>query len=172
MNTDPRQPDPRQKGFSLIELMVGLAIMSALLMVVMPSIKVYLLDSRMRAAAQAYYDGIQLARSEALRRNTSVTISLTDGGKGWKVSAGNEEISVKPPESSSRLSIEADKDSVVFNSLGTASVDNTVHFLPGDNAQCVADGGKQRCLNVRVSMGGQARVCDPSITEAGDNRKC
>lgn len=161
-----------QRGFSLIELMVGLAITSAILMVAMPNIKVYLLDSRIRTAAQAYYDGIQLARAEALRRNTDVSISLTDDGKGWKVSAGGNDISVKLPESAGRLTVEAEENEVVFNSSGAASAENTVQFLPGEGASCMGDGGQQRCMNVKISVGGQARLCDPSITEAGDERKC
>lgn len=36
---------------------------------------------------------------------------------------------------------------------------------------CVADGGQVRCLRVRLSRGGQARLCDPSVPNT-DTRFC
>ena len=43
----------------------------------MPSINTYLLDTRIRVTAQSYYDGAQLARTEALRRNADVVITVS-----------------------------------------------------------------------------------------------
>ena len=51
----------RAGGFSLIELTVGIGIMAIILVMLMPSIRTYLVDTRIRTAAQAYYDGAQMA---------------------------------------------------------------------------------------------------------------
>jgi type IV fimbrial biogenesis protein FimT len=166
------------QGFTIIELLVGIGITAFLLMMTMPGINRYLVDTKIRAAAQAFYDGAQLARSEALRRNLDVAISLMDSNQGWAVSyvpAPNADaitLSSKSPESASTLTITAGATGVTFNSQGFASVANTVQFASGDSATCVANGGAQRCLNVIVSRGGQVRICDPSVSAAGDNRKC
>ena len=43
----------RAGGFSLIELTVGIGIMAIILVMLMPSIRTYLVDTRIRTAAQA-----------------------------------------------------------------------------------------------------------------------
>lgn len=161
----------REYGFTLLELLVGIGIIAFLILMVMPSIQVYLLDTKIRAAAQTYYDGAQQARSEALRRNTEVTISLTDANRGWSIASGGVNIAVKAPESAAMLNVTATATELSFNGLGNASAANTVKFMPADASQCLAS-GPQRCLQVKVSQGGQVRLCDPSITTDGDNRKC
>jgi type IV fimbrial biogenesis protein FimT len=161
----------RAHGFTLLELLVGIGIIAFLLLMAMPSIQVALLDTKIRASAQAYYDGAQQARSEALRRNTDVTITLDDAKQGWSIAMGDDPIAVKAPESAAKLTVTATTKAVTFNGLGNASAANTVKFMPGDSSQCLTS-GPQRCLQVQVSQGGQVRLCDPSITTDGDNRKC
>ena len=34
------------------------------------------------------------------------------------------------------------------------------------------DGGNMRCLRIDISVGGEARMCDPAVTDASDPRKC
>ena len=162
----------RAGGFSLIELTVGIGIMAIILVMLMPSIRTYLVDTRIRTAAQAYYDGAQMARSEALRRNGNVALTLTDSNQGWKVTAGTTDLTVKPPESANTLTVNSTVTTVTFDSQGLASAANTINFLPGSETGCIKQGGSQRCLDVIVSRGGQIRICDPSVSTAGDNRKC
>ena len=168
-----------QRGFTLIELLVGVATMSLVVMAVMPSVKTYVLDVKITTAAQAFFDGAQLARSEALRRNAPVTIELTDSNRGWKVKTGPTdsvtEIASKSSESASVLSVDADdKTAITFNSQGqtTETEAVTVQFLSSGTGSCSKDGGTQRCMNVGVSPGGQVRMCDAAISAEGDNRKC
>ncbi len=159
------------QGFTLVELMVGLALTVFLLLLAIPSVTVYLLDSKIRAAAQAYYDGAQLARAEALRRNAYVALGLTDSGRGWKVTVGDDHIASKPEESATALTVEAEQETVTFDSYGRTPQATVVNFKP-TNAGCLEDSGTQRCLRVVISQGGQVRMCDPAIGEEGDNRKC
>ena len=159
------------QGFTLIELMVGLAITVFLLLTAMPSASVYILDSKIRTAAQAYYDGAQMARAEALRRNTNVALGLTDSGLGWKLMVGQAQIASKPAESATAVTVEREQETVTFDSLGRTSEAIAVTFK-STNAACLEDSGGQRCLRVVISPGGQVRLCDPSITAEGDNRKC
>jgi type IV fimbrial biogenesis protein FimT len=77
----------RQGGFSMLELAIGIAIVSVLAMSAMPSFSVWIQNSRTRAAAESVQDGLQTARNEAVRRNSKVRFALTDpnGQVAWTV---------------------------------------------------------------------------------------
>jgi type IV fimbrial biogenesis protein FimT len=66
------------RGFSLIELMIGIAIMGILLSLAAPSYMAYIDNAKIRASAQTFLSGIQGARTEALRRNGTVEFILTN----------------------------------------------------------------------------------------------
>ena len=70
----------RTGGITLIELMVGLAIISCLLLVGMPSFTSWIQDLQVRGAAESIQSGLLLARSEAIRRNRPVQLTLADAG--------------------------------------------------------------------------------------------
>jgi type IV fimbrial biogenesis protein FimT len=63
-------------GFSLIELMVTLAVLGALLMAVTPLVRDWMLDTEIRNAAESISSGLNRARAEAVRRNEPVLFSL------------------------------------------------------------------------------------------------
>ncbi|MEI8325579.1 MAG: GspH/FimT family pseudopilin, partial [Betaproteobacteria bacterium] len=67
-----------RRGFSLIELVVGLAIMALLLALGLPSLNEYLANSKIRAQASSFNSTLQLARAEAIRLNGGVELVLTD----------------------------------------------------------------------------------------------
>lgn len=62
---------------SLIELMVGIAIVAILFSLAAPSFSTWIQGTHIRTAAEAMQSGLMLARSEAVRRNTSVRFQLT-----------------------------------------------------------------------------------------------
>jgi len=65
-----------QSGFTLIEMMIGLAVMGILLAVALPAFNQFLQNTKIRNAAEATMTGLNLARAEALRRNASVRFTL------------------------------------------------------------------------------------------------
>jgi type IV fimbrial biogenesis protein FimT len=67
-------------GITLVELMVGLAVISCLLLVGMPSLTNWIQDLQIRGAAESIQSGMLLARSEAIRRNRPVRLTLADAG--------------------------------------------------------------------------------------------
>lgn len=89
----------RARGFSLIELMIGLALLALLLSMAAPSFGLFLQNTQIKNAAETTLSGLTLARAEAVRRNTSVRFTfvsdLTDacvlatGSTTWVVSLGN-----------------------------------------------------------------------------------
>lgn len=81
----------RQGGFSLIELMIGITIVSLLMAMGVPAFNLWIQNTQTRSAAESILNGLQIARSEAVRRNTTVRFSLTDaaGAVAWTVDCVN-----------------------------------------------------------------------------------
>ncbi len=77
----------KQKGFSLIELMIGLIIISILLSIGLPSFSLWIQNTQTRTAAESVLNGLQLARTQAVTRNTNVRFKLTNatGAVDWTV---------------------------------------------------------------------------------------
>ena len=66
-----------RSGFSLIELMVTIALVSLLLTLGVPSFNALLRTISLNTQANNFVAAINLARSEAIRRNTVVTLSAS-----------------------------------------------------------------------------------------------
>lgn len=81
---------------TLIELMVGIAIVAVLFAAAAPSFTVWIQGAKIRTAAEAAQNGMNLARAEAVRRNTTVRFqftttldnncALSTSGTNWVVS--------------------------------------------------------------------------------------
>jgi type IV fimbrial biogenesis protein FimT len=76
-----------QYGVSLLELMIAIALGSILLMLGIPSFKSWIQNTQVRTAAESILNGMQVARTEAVRRNTNVRFTLHDvtGMVTWSV---------------------------------------------------------------------------------------
>ena len=84
------------RGFSLIELMITLAVLGMLLAIGLPNMGTWLQNTQIRNAAESINSGLQFARAEAVKRNTTVrfqlvndmtnTCQLSTSGKNWVVS--------------------------------------------------------------------------------------
>ncbi|GFE83369.1 hypothetical protein GCM10011487_53690 [Steroidobacter agaridevorans] len=81
------------KGFTLVELIVALSIAAILLAIAVPSYSNSQLNSQLRASANDLIASINLARSEAIKRGTTVTLCASSDGEncggewheGWLV---------------------------------------------------------------------------------------
>lgn len=80
---------PRTRGFTLVEIMVGLAILSILLAVGVPNMKAWMTTNKAIAASEFYAEGFRLARAEAVKRNAvtrlALTANATSGQQDWQV---------------------------------------------------------------------------------------
>ena len=74
-----RKISQKSSGFTLIELMIGIAIISILSGIAIPAVMNWLPNYRLKAAARDLYSNMQKAKLEAVKRNTDVIITFTTG---------------------------------------------------------------------------------------------
>jgi type IV fimbrial biogenesis protein FimT len=68
----------RPYGFTLIEMVIVTAVMALLFFVGLPGMTTWLQNMQIRTSAEGVQAGLQLARAEALRRNSQVRFQLVD----------------------------------------------------------------------------------------------
>jgi type IV fimbrial biogenesis protein FimT len=85
-----------QRGFTIVELMIAVVLLAILLAIGGPSFATWMQNLQIRNASEAMQNGLQLARAEAVRRNSQVRFQLVDSltaacalattGSNWIVS--------------------------------------------------------------------------------------
>lgn len=184
-------------GFTLLELLVTLAIFGTLIGLAVPQFYVWTQSAKLRSVAESLQNALRLAQGEAVRRSHSVKLSL--------ISAPG----TTPPVIFTAASSSSDPaTSISAVSPATNWMAYTVPVLASDTYDFVAGGDNGnlespvkisgpasltftpfgrlsgvtttqtysitnspgRALNVTVTVGGQVRLCDPnrSITSSPD----
>ncbi len=69
---------PAQRGFTLMELMVVLAVAAVIMGLAVPNFSLYIRNSRLTGAANDLLTSVTLARSEAIKRQIPVAVCATD----------------------------------------------------------------------------------------------
>lgn len=167
----------KQRGVTLIELIIGVAITAILLAVGLPGFKVWVQNTQIRTAAESIQNGLQLARAEAVRRNEQVNFILGNG-TSWTVStvAGTAIQSRPSSEGSVNVTVTVTPTgatTATFNALGRLTNPTTAPTqIDLDVPTSLISASQSRDLRIYITSGGQIRSCDPSITATGDPRKC
>jgi type IV fimbrial biogenesis protein FimT len=94
--------DARQAGFTLIEMLAVITILSIVMAMAAPSFASFASNQRLRSASSDLVITLLAARSEAIKRNTQVTVSAAaagqgaDWGRGWTATApGGQQVDRK-----------------------------------------------------------------------------
>jgi type IV fimbrial biogenesis protein FimT len=171
------------RGLSIIEVVIALAIMAVLVVLAAPGFSAMIAGLQVRTAAEKTLGALQLARAEAAKRNASVLFNIDSlQGAGWsvKLAADDSVLTSYSEQEGSRdvmMSMSGDLGPITFNSLGqrvtpTADVGTvTLGFTRPSFGDC-EPAGPVRCINVTITIGGQARMCDPALTDATNPQKC
>ena len=84
----------RSSGFTLIELMVTVAVLGIAIGIAVPSFAELIKNNRAESQSNAVVNALSLARSEAIKRGATVTVAPLTAGtswdNGWAVKAGAE----------------------------------------------------------------------------------
>ncbi|WP_103967407.1 GspH/FimT family pseudopilin [Nitrosomonas ureae] len=71
-----------QHGFTLIELLVTLSVASILLSVAVPSFSTFIQNNLLTTQSNSFYSALALAKSESVRRSSSVSLCPSTNGTG------------------------------------------------------------------------------------------
>jgi type IV fimbrial biogenesis protein FimT len=181
------QHHSKQIGFSLIEVMIVVALFAVLATFAIPSYQQMIQNSMIKTATDSIVTGFQIARGEAVKRNTFVQLELGGGnGTAWNVC-------VKPTPApttveactdagmiQTRLASEGSSDKIttvrshngpyVFNGFGVMTNPTGGLTIAVDTTETSVSG---RALQIVIGAGGAVRSCDPALDASGtDPRRC
>ncbi|MBK1723268.1 type IV pilin [Thiocystis violacea] len=69
----------RSRGLTLLELLVAIAVLAVLMSIAVPSMQSMIARNRLKAAAQAIAEDLRWARSESIKQNRPLQLSLDVG---------------------------------------------------------------------------------------------
>jgi type IV fimbrial biogenesis protein FimT len=140
-----------QLGFSLVELVITLAIMAILLRIASPSYATWIMNQEIRAGAESIINAANLAKLEAMKRNGRVMFQLSDDvgqSTSWRICPVARGTIV----CDATLPVIQERDSADESSHAQVGVStNTATIIPGAMAVALAVGG----------------VTSPSVTPTG-----
>lgn len=152
----------RLHGFTLVEMLVTIAVLTVLLAVAVPSFDGIRVSSRLSNYATALVAASQTARSEAIKRNVSVTLCVSTNGStcatdgawegGWIVLAGATVLLQQPAAASGYLLREAGGASALtFDPTGVGATQATLTI-------CRASPSAEQERVVTISATGRSTV--------------
>lgn len=170
----------RVTGVTLIELLIALVILAIMIFIGLPSFTAWIQNTQIRTAGEGIMSGMQLARSEAVRRNVSVELRMDAApASGWTVTVPGtaEVIQTRAGGEGSSTAVvtvtPAGADKVTFGGFGRVVTNGdgsaTITEIKIDSNVIPAADSRELC--VTVSSAGVVRMCDPQVA-AGDPRAC
>ena len=164
----------REQGFTLIELMITVTVFVVLTVLAIPSFNQWISNTKIRSTTESVLAGFQLARTEAVRLNRGVRMTL-NADTSWSVTeviSGNVVQTRPAAEGSSNTTMAVTPGgatTVDFNGLGR--VTNTTPITQVDVDSTVIAAAETKELRITINTGGAARACDPSHPSS-DPRGC
>ncbi len=172
----------RNAGFSLIELMISLALAAILIAFAVPSYNIWTADAQIRNATESVASGMRFAHAEAIKRNAGVefVIDPTTATGGWQVNVVGVGVvqAGSFAEAATRVQFTTTPAAgriVTFTGLGTISATNA-DATPVLTAVAMTHSGTvtgTRPLTILVGGGRSGiKICDPAVSNVSDPRFC
>lgn len=169
------------RGFTLVELMITITVLSILVLAAAPSLRLWIFNTRVRSAAEVLQNGLRLAQSEAVRQSRQIEFTRT--GSNWAAqivpnasdaARATTVVGGGPLAGSTEgVTVTNGPASLCFSSLGNLVVNTAT---PSGGACAVgaavfdiAHASSDRPLRVQVSINGRVRMCDPARTLSATN---
>jgi len=147
---------PIESGFTLPELLVVVVVLGILASVGTSGFQSLIQSQQAKSASFELFSSLSLARSAAIKRNDSVTltpIDATNWGKGWTISSAAG--TIKSQSELKKIVISQGSNSIVYVPTGRAQVSPPPFLLdvstnPTENARCI-----------KIELSGMPRMYKP-----------
>lgn len=185
----PTQSAVKQKGLTLIEIMVTLAVLAIVLTVAIPSFSSLVIGNRLTAQANELLAGLSLARAEAIKQNRNMifchsadgltcTAAPAAGWQGWLVRSNNDNTPVASGNlNAAQLSVRSSNSVAgsVFNGISHAirfSPQGVVRNASADTVLnavlrvCTSASVEPNTRDIQIRSGGRVRVTSLNVASA------
>jgi type IV fimbrial biogenesis protein FimT len=143
---------PTESGFTMIELMIVVAVLGVLAAVGLPSLRWLSQSQQVKNASFELFSSLSLARSEAIKRNANVTVtpvSTADWGQGWAItSAGGESLRSQGVLKGVSITVTGTPASVVYARTGRATAAAATKFQIDVSGSTTVN---IRCIRIELS---------------------
>ncbi|WP_447746713.1 GspH/FimT family pseudopilin [Pseudomonas nicosulfuronedens] len=147
-------------GFTLLELMVTLAVLAILVGIAVPSLSDATLASKLKASANDLVAGVALGRSEAIKRNAVTSMCVSSDGsscgsggwdQGWIIISGSTVLD-KHPAAPTGFKVSSSVTKIDFQPTGVGNTQASITVC----RSAPSAGAQERVVN--VSATGRAYV--------------
>ena len=135
------------RGFTVVELVIAMSILAIIVSLAAPSLSSVIVVQQVKAAAQDVYASLSVARSEALTRNTNVTVAPVAGdwAKGWTVTDAGGTV-LRRQDGYPKIALSGPAQ-IVFNGDGRPDTTAT----PFAATAYGVDSSNYRCVRLRLN---------------------
>lgn len=156
------------RGLTLVELMIGVAILGVVAMLAAPSFTSFIARAKLRGAANEVYADLQFARSAAAEKNQGFQVEFSSTGYDiWRMSRttpANKDASTAAAPNPVKSVVWSDSNTTV-----TGGSTMVVNFNPvrataavTDGPLVLSNGSISGTLQLSVGVTGRAELCSPS----------